>query len=48
MSTHLRPNLGYRNAPAAIRFLEEAFGFEPVAIYEDDYLARVRTALDWA
>lgn len=34
MSTHPRPNLGYRNAPAAIRFLEKAFGFEPVAVYE--------------
>lgn len=34
MTTPLKPNLGYRAAPAAIRFLVAAFGFEEVAVYD--------------
>jgi uncharacterized glyoxalase superfamily protein PhnB len=33
MTTRLWPNLGYSDAPAAIRFLVTAFGFEEVAVY---------------
>jgi uncharacterized glyoxalase superfamily protein PhnB len=33
MTTRLWPNLGYGDAPAAIRFLVTAFGFEEVAVY---------------
>jgi uncharacterized glyoxalase superfamily protein PhnB len=32
----LYPTLQYRDAKAAQRWLQEAFGFEPVALYEDD------------
>jgi uncharacterized glyoxalase superfamily protein PhnB len=31
--THVWPTFRYRDAPAAIRFLREAFGFEEVAVY---------------
>jgi uncharacterized glyoxalase superfamily protein PhnB len=34
MNTHIITNLGYRDAPAAIRFLVEAFGFVEHAVYE--------------
>jgi uncharacterized glyoxalase superfamily protein PhnB len=34
MTASVWPNLGYRDAPAAIRFLEEAFGFEAAAVYD--------------
>jgi uncharacterized glyoxalase superfamily protein PhnB len=30
------PTLRYRDAPAAIEFLERAFGFERAAVYEED------------
>src|SRR5262245_29490136 len=33
MSTQLWPNLGYRDAFAAIRFLVDTFGFEEEAVY---------------
>lgn len=32
----LYPALRYKDAKAAHRWLQEAFGFEPVALYEDD------------
>lgn len=34
MNKSVWPNLGYRDARAAIRFLVTAFGFEDVAVYE--------------
>ena len=34
MSMNVSPNLGYRDADAAIRFLVDAFGFELVARYD--------------
>jgi len=34
--THVWPTLRYRDAPAAIRFLVDAFGFEAAAVYEAD------------
>jgi uncharacterized glyoxalase superfamily protein PhnB len=34
MTTNVWPNLGYRDAQAAIDFLVTAFGFEKVAVYE--------------
>jgi uncharacterized glyoxalase superfamily protein PhnB len=33
VSSNVWPNLGYRDAPAAIRFLVDAFGFEEEAVY---------------
>jgi uncharacterized glyoxalase superfamily protein PhnB len=36
MNTFLFPNLGYRDARAAIDFLVAAFGFEEVAVYEGE------------
>ena len=36
MSTHVYPSLRYRDARAAIDFLERAFGFEVHASMEDD------------
>jgi uncharacterized glyoxalase superfamily protein PhnB len=35
MNAPIWPNLGYRDARAAIRFLVEAFGFEELAVYDD-------------
>lgn len=35
-TTHVWPGLTYRDAPAAIRFLETAFGFELRACYTRD------------
>ena len=35
MATHIYPSLRYRDAKAAIEFLERAFGFELVASHED-------------
>jgi uncharacterized glyoxalase superfamily protein PhnB len=32
----LYPTLRYKNAKAAHQWLQDAFGFEPVALYEDD------------
>lgn len=34
MNTNVWPNLGYRDAKAAIRFLVEALGFEATVVYE--------------
>ncbi|MCO5998872.1 VOC family protein [Actinoallomurus rhizosphaericola] len=34
--TRVWPALRYKDAHAAIRFLADAFGFEEVAVYEDD------------
>lgn len=34
MNLAVKPNLGYRDARAAIRFLVAAFGFEEVAVYD--------------
>ena len=36
MNSCVWPNLGYRDAPAAIRFVAAAFGFEVAAVYERD------------
>jgi uncharacterized glyoxalase superfamily protein PhnB len=36
MNANVFPNLGYRDARAAIRFLIEAFGFEEVAVYDGE------------
>jgi uncharacterized glyoxalase superfamily protein PhnB len=36
MNTFVWPNLGYRDARAAIGFLVAAFGFEEVAVYEGE------------
>jgi uncharacterized glyoxalase superfamily protein PhnB len=41
MSANVWPNLGYRDARAAIRFLVNAFGFEEIAVYEEDPNGRV-------
>ena len=35
MSFDIYPTLRYRDAPAAIDFLERAFGFERTAVHED-------------
>src|SRR5262252_2860919 len=32
----LYPSLRYKDAQAAHQWLQDAFGFEPVALYEDD------------
>ena len=34
MNADIITNLGYRDAPVAIRFLVDAFGFEELAVYE--------------
>lgn len=34
MSDGIKPNLGYRDARAAIRFLVDALGFEEIAVYD--------------
>ena len=36
MNALLWPNLGYRDARAAIRFLVTAFGFEEVVVYDGE------------
>jgi uncharacterized glyoxalase superfamily protein PhnB len=36
MNASVWPNLGYRDAPGAIRFLVTAFGFEEEAIYDEE------------
>jgi len=36
MSAHLWPNLGYRDARTAIRFLVTAFGFEEAVVYDGE------------
>jgi len=40
MSQTIFPTFRYRDAPAAIDFLERAFGFERVVVYEDDGLVQ--------
>ena len=34
METRVWPNVGYRDAAAAVHFLKAAFGFEEVAVYD--------------
>lgn len=36
MTTTVWPTLSYRDAPAAIKFLVEAFGFEEAAVYKGE------------
>ena len=47
--THVWPTLIYRDAPAAIAFLEEAFGFERVVAFadEDDPSVLVHVQMNW-
>jgi uncharacterized glyoxalase superfamily protein PhnB len=48
MNASVTPNLGYRDARAAIRFLVTAFGFEEVAVYEEKADGRIgHAALRW-
>jgi uncharacterized glyoxalase superfamily protein PhnB len=48
MTATLWPNLGYRDARAAIRFLIDAFGFEELAVYEGEDGSSVdHAALRW-
>lgn len=35
LAPHVIPALRYQDAPKAIRWLEEAFGFTPTAVYQD-------------
>lgn len=36
MNSHIYPILSYADADAAVKFLEEAFGFETVSAHRDD------------
>jgi uncharacterized glyoxalase superfamily protein PhnB len=47
MATPLKPNLGYRDAAAAIHFLVTAFGFEEVAVYEGPAGSIAHAELRW-
>jgi uncharacterized glyoxalase superfamily protein PhnB len=47
MSAPVWPNLGYRDARAAIRFLVTAFGFEELAVYDDASGNIGHAALRW-
>jgi uncharacterized glyoxalase superfamily protein PhnB len=48
MSAHVWPNLGYRDAKAAIHFLVNAVGFEAVAVHEREPKGNVAHAeLRW-
>ena len=48
MSADVWPNLGYRDARGAIRFLTAAFGFEEIAVYEEHESGKVgHAALRW-
>ena len=46
MSTHVYPSIRYRDARAAIAFLQEAFGFELVTSHEDGGVV-VHAELRW-
>jgi uncharacterized glyoxalase superfamily protein PhnB len=43
----LYPSLRYRDAKAAHQWLQDAFGFEPVALYEDDAGAVAHAEMRW-
>jgi uncharacterized glyoxalase superfamily protein PhnB len=43
----LYPSLRYKDAKAAHEWLQEAFGFEPVALYEDDNGSVVHAEMRW-
>jgi uncharacterized glyoxalase superfamily protein PhnB len=43
----LYPSLLYKDAKAAHRWLQEAFGFEPVALYEDDAGGVAHAEMRW-
>jgi uncharacterized glyoxalase superfamily protein PhnB len=45
MNTKIITNLGYRDAPAAIRFLVEAFGFAEHVVYKEETRARSATPI---
>jgi uncharacterized glyoxalase superfamily protein PhnB len=48
MNANVWPNLGYRDARAAIRFLVTAFGFEEIAVYEEEAGGNIgHAALRW-
>jgi uncharacterized glyoxalase superfamily protein PhnB len=43
----LYPSLRYRDAKAAHQWLQDAFGFEPVALYEDDSGGIAHAEMRW-
>jgi uncharacterized glyoxalase superfamily protein PhnB len=43
----LYPSLRYRDAKAAHHWLQDAFGFEPVALYEDDSGGIAHAEMRW-
>ena len=43
----LYPSLRYRDAKAAHRWLQDAFGLEPVALYEDDSGGIAHAEMRW-
>ena len=43
----LYPSLRYKDAKAAHQWLQEAFGFEPVALYEDDNGGIAHAEMRW-
>jgi len=43
----LYPSLRYKDAKAARQWLQETFGFEPVALYEDDCGGVVHAEMRW-
>jgi len=43
----LYPSLRYKDAKAAHEWLQEAFGFEPVALYEDDNGGIAHAEMRW-
>ena len=47
MSTHVWPTLKYDDAPAAVRFLVEALGFEQRVVYTDEDGAIAHAELTW-
>ena len=44
----LYPSLRYKDAKAAHQWLQDAFGFEPVALYEDDSGDVAHAEMRWA
>ena len=43
----LYPSLRYKDAKAAQQWLQEAFGFEPVVLYEDDNGGVAHAEMRW-
>jgi len=43
----LYPSLRYNDAKAAHQWLQDAFGFEPVALYEDDHGGVAHAEMRW-